>query len=189
MKDFLKDIIKDSLKQWIPTVLSSVVALIGSRITSGSWLKWFEFPLVWFMVAFVFCLSLIFRRYKVVKSHGKTERASGSIPPHGWEELTRIDYDNVTWVILRDGRGLDARRISPKNDPRPSEIRAKTPPVCPNCATELKETRRVWGGFKWHCINCKFKKRSKVGFCEVREDAELIARRRVEEGGGFSSNG
>lgn len=189
MKDFLKDIIKDSLKQWIPTALPLIVASIGSWITSGSLFKWVELPWVWFALALVFCSILFFKRYKVVKSYGETEFASGSIPPYGWEELKRISHDNVIWVVLRDGRSRDANRLFPRNDPRPSQICIKTPAVCPNCTTELKETRRFWGGFTWHCINGDFKKHSKVSFYKASKDVELLARRKIESSTGFSSDG
>jgi hypothetical protein len=102
--------IKDSLKQLIIAALLPSATAIGSKIVSGSWLKWFESPWVQFALALV-VFFLIFKMRKVVKSYGKMELASGSIPPYGWEELTRIDYANVRWVILRDGRGPDARRI------------------------------------------------------------------------------
>jgi hypothetical protein len=131
-----------------------------------------------------FCLTLMFKRREVI------EPAGGSIPPNGWEELKeRIPHDDVIWVIRRDGRGRDANRLFPKNDPRPSQICIKTPAVCPNCATELKETRRFWGGFTWHCINGDFKKQSKVSFCKASKDVELLARRKIESSTGFSSDG
>ncbi|GEM_PF-2761321 len=180
--------IKDSLKQLIIAALLPSATAIGSKFASGSWLKWFESPWVRFVLALV-VFFLIFKMRKVVKSYGKTELASGSIPPDGWEELKRISHDNVIWVVLRDGRGRDANRLFPRNDPRPREICIKTPAVCPNCETELKETRRFWGGFTWHCIKCEFKKHSKASFYEASKNVERLARREIESSTGFSSDG
>lgn len=188
MKDFLKDIIKDVLK----TLIIPALAPIGSKIATGSWLKWFEYLSLWVwfaILALVFFLIFILQRYKVVRSYGKTEFASGSIPSNGLEELKeRIPHDDVIWVVRRDGRGRDANRLFPRNDPRPSQICIKTPAVCPNCATELKETH-VWSGFTWHCINGDFKKHSKVSFYKASKDVELLARRKIEGSTGFSSDG
>ncbi len=192
MEDFRKDII-DVLKRLIFVTLAPPAVAIGSKLATGSWLKWFEFLPLWvwfFLVTLVFCSILIFKRYKVVGSYGKTELASGSIPPHGWERLPRthwIHYDGVVWPVLRDGRGRDANRLFRRND-RPREICIKPQPACPHCETELKETQRFWGGFTWHCIGCEFKKHSKVKFDEASEKVKLLARRN-ESTTGLSSDG
>ena len=190
MKDFLKDTIKDSLKQLIITALSPVAVAIGSKIATGSWLEWFEFlPLwVWFIIlSLVFCLPIAYKRHKSVKSYGTSEAWSISAPPYGWEELTQIPYHDVVWVAQRDRRGPDARRMFPRNDPRPSEIRIATPARCPKCETELKEKPLILGGFLWYCIKCNFKKRSKESFHDTSKNVELLARREVEETTGFSA--
>jgi len=127
----------------------------------------------------------VFSRHKEVKSHGKLKACSISEPPYGWEELTRMLYKDVKWVVQRDGRGPDARRLIPRNDPRPSMIHIEKPARCPNCETELKEDRRLLRGFIWHCINCGFKKRSKVNFQEASKNVELLLRREIEKGSGF----
>ena len=190
MKDFIKDTIKDSFKQLIIAALTPVAVAIGSKIATGRWLEWFEFlPLwVWFVIlALFFFLPIIYKRHKVVKSYGKPEAWSISIPPYGWVELKRIPYDDVVWVVQRDGPGPDARRMFPRNDPRPSEIRIATPARCPNCETELKEKHRFFGGFLRYCIKCGFKKRSKGSFYDTSKNVELLARREIERTTGFSS--
>lgn len=188
MKGVLKDIKEILNHPLIIAALTPLAATIGSKIATGSWLIWFEFlPLwVWFSIAVpIACLILIFKRDKGTKLCGV------AVPRYGWEEYTRIDYDGVRWVILRDGRGPDAKRVFPRNNPRPSQIRIEIPPRCPNqnCDTGLRETEHSWGGFTWNCINCEFKKRSKASFCEASKDVELLARRRVAEDGGFNLGG
>lgn len=190
MKDFLKDTFKDSLKQLIITALSPVAVAIGSKIATGSWFEWFEFLPLWvwfFILALIFCLPILYKRYKVVKVYGTSKAWSISVPPYGWDELTRIPYDDVVWVVQRDGRGPDARRLFPRNDPRPSEIRIATPARCPKCVTELKEKRRFFGGFLRYCIKCGFKKRSQESFYDTSKNVELLARREIEKTTGFSS--
>jgi hypothetical protein len=190
MKDFLKDTIKDSLKQLIITALSPAAVAIGSKIATGSWLEWFEFLPLWFwflILALVFCLPIVYKRHKVIKSYDTSQAWSTSVPPYEWEELTRIPYDDVVWVVQRDGRGPDARRMFPRNDPRPSEIRIATPARCAKCETELKEKRRFLGGFLRYCIKCSFKKRCRESFYDTSKSVELLARREIGKTTGFSS--
>ena len=130
----------------------------------------------------------VFSRYKEVKRHGKLMACSISEPPYGWEELTRMLYGDVKWVVQRDGRGPDAGRLIPRSDPRPSVIHVATPARCPNCETELKEDNHFLRGFTWHCIGCGFKKRSKANFYETSKNVELLARREIEKGSGFRPN-
>jgi ribosomal protein L37AE/L43A len=127
----------------------------------------------------------VLSRYKEVKSHGKLKACSISEPPYGWEELTRMLYNDVKWVVQRDGRGPDARRLIPRSDPRPSMIHIEIPARCPNCGTELKEDRRFLRGFTWHCISCGFKKHSKANLYEASKNVEFLARREIEKGSGF----
>ena len=189
MKDFIKDTIKDSFKQLIIATFTPVAVAIGSKIATGSWLEWFKSLPLWVLVIILvlgFFLAVIYKRHKVVKSYDKSKASSISIPPYGWVEFKRIPYDDVVWIVQRDGLGPDSRRIFPRNDPRPSQIRIDIPARCPKCETELKEIRRILGGYIRSCIRCGFKKRSKVSFYETSKDVERLARNDVEKTTGFS---
>ncbi len=193
LKDSIKDIIKDKLKVLISIFLPQIFNVAGLLLPMGGFSAWLQSLPSWSWLTFSalillgFTVVAIYKRTQTMLGHCNPIAASVSVPPYGWEELTRIPYDDVVWVVQRDGRGADARRLFPRNDPRPSEIRIATPARCPKCETELKEKPRFLGGFLRCCIKCGFKKRSKESFDDTSRNVELLARREIEKTTGFSS--
>ncbi|OGW04505.1 MAG: hypothetical protein A2889_01250 [Nitrospinae bacterium RIFCSPLOWO2_01_FULL_39_10] len=193
VKDSIKDFIKDRIKVLL-TLLPQVFNLAGLLIPlndSTSWLHSLP-PLYWFIFSVIIFSSFItVATIKSINSSHEQSRiapASLSSPPYGWEELTRSHYENVVWIVQRDSRGPDARRVFPRKDPRPSQIRIGIPARCPKCGTELKEKHLFLGGFLRYCIKCDFKIKSKFSFHETSKDVEILARNEVEKTTGFSSD-
>jgi hypothetical protein len=193
LKDSIKDVIKDKLKVLISIFLPQIFNLAGLVFPMGGFSAWLQsLPAWWWLIfsaliLFGFTVVAIYKRIQTMLGHSNPSAASVSVPPYGWEELTRIPYDDVIWIVQRDGRGPDARRLIPRNDPRPSEIQIATPARCAKCETELKEKRRFLGGFLRYCLKCGFKKRSEESFYDTSKNVELSARREIEKTTGFSS--
>ena len=59
-------------------------------------------------------------------------------------------------------------------------IEVEIPPRCPQCKTELEETKKFWGGYKWGCVNCGFTKKNSESWYIERDRVEKIAKRKFE---------
>jgi hypothetical protein len=168
LKDSIKDVIKDKLKVLISIFLPQIFNLAGLVFPMGGFSAWLQSLPAWWWLIFS---ALILFGFTVVAIYKRI----------------RIPYNDVIWIVQRDGRGPDARRLIPRNDPRPSEIQIATPARCAKWETELKEKRRFLGGFLRYCIKCGFKKRSEESFYDTSKNVELLARREIEKTTGFSS--
>ena len=82
-------------------LLTPIVTSIGSKASTGDWLKWFATApaLVWVILAIIFTLWIIaiaVRRH--IKQLRKENRMAVSLrfaPSGGWETIDTIDYAGV----------------------------------------------------------------------------------------------
>ena len=65
-------------------------------------------------------------------------------------------------------------------DLTPIRIRVSLTPRCPECETELEESKNFWGGYKWNCVKCNWNKRSKDNFSTIYKQVERIVQREME---------
>jgi len=147
-------------------------------------LRWFEqIPASWGIVSgFVmlawFVVILICRRINCLRE--PYARTGVFFPPtFGWISLGELPYRGVVWRIRVDAPGSSG--ASDPNEIDLSTIEAEVPPKCPECQTEIEESRSFWGGYLWRCVNCRFKKRNRDSYFRTQARVEKIARRRFEE--------
>ena len=97
----------------------------------------------------------------------------------GYEDIGNIDHAGVKWRIIAPLPPPPSLYRGP--DLTPSGIRVRTPPRCPECETQIEESKSFWGGYVWNCPDCDFKKRSKRSYYRVKDNVEKIAQRWVEK--------
>jgi len=90
--------------------------------------------------------------------------------------VIEVDYAKVKWQVGMPFRGAI----------NPSQPRAKIPPRCPKCLTELEQKKSQIRGYVWNCVSCGFKTKNNRSYWDERGSVEKIARRTWEES---SSNG
>ena len=108
-------------------------------------------------------------------SHILPEILISHTPLCGWVSIGELSFVGARWRVLTPAPlpwdEFDPLAISP------SYIEIATPPRCPNCGTEIEESRNFWGKYIWLCVNCKWKvKHSKSYFYESTR-AKKIAKR------------
>ena len=56
------------------------------------------------------------------------------------------------------------------------DVKVTIPPKCPNCRTELEESKCFFRKYCWECVKCGFKKRNKDDFTLESQRVTRIAR-------------
>jgi len=160
----------------IVTIVTSMIFILGSKVTTGKWLEWFKLnsvtPLIFFGVSII--LLFIFRRVKHLKYLDGPFVGVSYGAPYGWIPLGDIKYNKVIWRLRSPKSGLSG------SDYSISRIDVKIPPRCPNCETELEESHSFWGGYIWKCVMCNFKNRNRESYYTEKKRVEKIARRTLE---------
>ena len=163
-------------------LLMPIVVTIGSQWATGDYGIWFaQVPYIG-RVGFVLFIGLwlgvvlIRKRLKGIEPSGiRTFTASR----WGYEDIWNINYGGVKWRAKAPLPSPHSLQRGP--DLTPSRIRIRTRPRCPECETELEESRSFWWGYIWKCVGCGWRKRSKDNFSRVEERVEKIAQRKMEK--------
>jgi len=165
MSRMLDKLFEELIIPLVLAVLTPVAIALGSKIVSGSWTEWIErVPIpAWRAFGTVMFLwiagVLVYKRLKAVRKSEIDYLPSGLIPPYGWAEVDELEHAGVLWTVRAPApepwETFDPVSVSS------SELNIATPPKCPKCRTELEERLRFFGGYKWECIRCGFKKRNK----------------------------
>jgi Zn ribbon nucleic-acid-binding protein len=117
---------------------------------------------------------LVRKRLKTIRESEIDYTPYGWNPLDGWNEVGELEHAGVLWTV----------RASPPDpwetfDPMSvstSKLSIATPPKCPKCRTELEEKLRFFGGYKWECIRCGFKKRNKDDYYRESQRALKLAK-------------
>lgn len=142
-------------------VLTPIAVALGSEIATGNWMEWFGLipntaSIVFGLVIFVWVVIITIRsRLKRLQELDAVPGIFvGSRPPFGWVTIGKFDYAGVVWRV----RAAPARRHESLEPSRISSlsIEVETLPRCPNCKTELEESRSFWGGYVWRCVRLGF---------------------------------
>ena len=177
----LRDLLNNLIFPLLVAFFSPILTAFGSYISTGDFRKWFGYIPKWGWIVFGgfiifwFALILIIRRFKSI--HERPTVGGISIPPWGYADIGKMQYAGVHWIIMAP---RNAPWEVPEIDFTPSRIKIRTPPRCPQCGTELEQTRSFWGGYVWSCVGCGFKKRSRDSYYRVEERVERLAKREVE---------
>ncbi|MBC8276423.1 MAG: hypothetical protein H8E40_15840 [Chloroflexi bacterium] len=164
----------------VVTVLTPMATALGSKIISGSWTEWIErVPIpIWIAFGTVMLLwiagVLVYKRLKAVRESEIDYTSSGWIPPYGWTEVYELEHAGVLWTVLAPAP--EPWEIFDPMSVSSSRLNIATPPKCPKCRTELEEKLRFFGGYKWECIRCGFKKRNKDDYYREERRALKLAR-------------
>ncbi|MBA4377031.1 MAG: hypothetical protein C0401_12790 [Anaerolinea sp.] len=97
-----------------------------------------------------------------------------SYPRGGYHHISTIKYEGVRWNMQSttpDPWGQHRQGILGSGD-----IDVERPPMCPNCPTELLESRTIFGRYRWYCVSCGFVKTSHESYWKVAERADILAR-------------
>jgi len=170
-------------KLFIPLVLAiltPVAAVLGSWIVSGSWTEWIERAPIPAWIAFGtvmllwIAVILVRKRRKAVRESEIDYTPYGWIPPYGWTEVGELEHAGVLWTVRAPApepwKTFDPTSVSS------SELSIATLPKCPKCRTELEEKLRFFGGYRWECICCGFKKRNKDDYDREERRALRLAK-------------
>lgn len=180
-------------KTILPLLLTAFFTSFFNRVFAGSWYSWFmkiylwiinlliETPLYVYIVLFLLLVFLF-----LIISHIKRKKAYTkgpgiiviSTPRYGYKDLGYRDYLKVKWLFQ-----------FPRQDPYDpfmfDNIRSTDPyemsqelnvegPFCPKCQTELRESARFLGGYKWICDKCHFQISQKVNKYSTKEKVKKV---------------
>lgn len=167
------------------SLLTPVAVAVGSKIVTDDWTKWFRLipKPAWVILGLVILLwvviILIRKRLKRLEELNAGPAAIVTFfPRYGWMEVAKLNYAQVVWRVHAP-TPFPWTAFEPSNI-APSSIEVATPPRCPNCETELEESRSFVVGYVWRCVRCGFKKRNRDSYYREAERAEKIARREWE---------
>jgi len=91
--------------------------------------------------------------------------------------VTRLKAHGVMWQVVRWESIWDSASFT--SEARRSPTIVEVPPRCPQCDTELSQTYRFWGRWRWYCPNCDFSTIARTTFDGAKGDVGKIARARV----------
>jgi len=182
------------IARWfLDNILAPVVVLVlwalvafGSEMITGDWTEWFRLmpKPVWLVLVLVIIawvvIIVVRKRLKRLKE-SDAGPIIGVLPRHlyGWISLPEHDYAGVKWKVWLPSPGpFSSRKVS---DVSPSSIEVAIPPRCPDCETELEQSRSFWGGYVWRCVACGFKRKNPDSYYREAERVEKIARRAWEK--------
>lgn len=178
LEDFLNRLIYPLLVGF----LMPLVTILGSHFATGDYSNWINhipfYVKVGFIVVIVLWLGIILirKRLKAIEPSGV---GAFSVSRYGYEEMGNIDYYGVKWRVIAPLPHPSSLHRGP--DLTPTRIRIRTNPRCPDCETELEESKSFWGGYVWNCPGCNFKKKNKRSYYRVGDSVEKIAQRWVEK--------
>jgi hypothetical protein len=178
----IKKVIQFFLDKIIPpllvALLSPIVVGITSQIITGDWTRCFSTKLLIIWGASIIALIIAFAIYKRIKHL----REENSVPRSyvittstwGWIDIGSYNYADVVWKIrIPAPSPLKNFRLS---EISPYDITVDVPPRCPNCGTEIEQSRRFWGGYIWKCPRGDFKKINRDSYSRESERVEKLVR-------------
>ena len=160
--------------KFILKIMTAIIlpsATLVGGIIAITWYEWFTLiskpydSLIFIPLVLPFVIWIL----KILKKSSSSYHISHSPRP----EMCRILSDGVHWKIA-GSRGSYSKII-------PNTISAQTPPICPECKTELEEKENIIG-WKWNCPNCRFKKQSRTSFYDRVYSITKIAKGMFERG-------
>ena len=168
-------------------VLTPVAVALGSKIVSGSWTEWIErVPIpAWIVFGTAMLLwiagVLVRKRLKAIRESEIDYMPFGWVPRYGYLEVYELEHAGVSWTVRAPARSPYLRAFYPREGSylesfSSSQLDIAIPPKCPKCGTELEEEPRFFGGYKWECIRCGFKKRNKDNFDREERRALKLAK-------------
>jgi hypothetical protein len=179
----MKYVLQTIVRAMLETLGCSLGTAIWSKVQTGDWSALLQ-QTSWTVWA---CIGVAFLVFHLV--HGRLRNMRNALP--GPILLTsnsflprtvvgKVTHAGVVWTIVAPGPLLwhDPQRWTAA----PFTIEAVTPPLCPKCGTEIEETPSFWGGVKWTCIACDFRKRNLAATYLEADRAGKIARREIEKG-------
>jgi hypothetical protein len=158
---------------------------IGTAIFTGGW-TWVanSLPLN-VLVVFVFAIVLfasMFLRYRQLHAKNRFGMVWLQNPSHEWVTLDQLlPYAGVLWTVRQfvpDWQPIGHREDSKTKFVNSFDI--VTPPRCPECQTELEQKHQFFGGYRWECVQCGFKKRNRLSYYREADRALKILRREAE---------
>jgi hypothetical protein len=134
-------------------ILTPVATLLGGKLQSGGWLGWIGVIPLW--VYFVFggavlvwlTATLLFRRMRKLKNANLPALPLFySTSMWGYTRVAELPYKRVLWRILARNppawENMTVRELC-----KTQGVEIETPPICPNCKTELEETETLFGRY------------------------------------------
>ena len=170
-------LIKEILKYLIyPLLVLLVGTLLFSKINTNDWWKYVTeiSTITWLLFVVGVLILIVIIQYLKSKTKVKGYGSYEEIPMRGWTESKQIKVFGVWWMtryptpnasILLTMEGIEL-----------DELDIKLPPLCPECKTELKETRTFWKKYLWSCVNCNFKIKQKESYYELTDDVLKICK-------------
>jgi len=92
-----------------------------------------------------------------------------------------FSYAGVLWTVRRFVPSWEP--IGNRENPKTRFVKSfdiVTPPRCPRCKTELEQKQGFWGGYRWKCVQCGFKKWKRHSYYQEADRALKILRHEAE---------
>jgi ribosomal protein L37AE/L43A len=162
-------------------IFTPIATIAGSKLTTNNWTQFIEKIPSWIIYTFFvviiiwFVIILIRKRLKVIEEDNYPILPFISRTPiYGYENIGQLKYARVKWNILHP-----ANPTWVSTNINPNDIEVDTPPICPDCNTEIKEMKNFWGKYVWSCVKCGFKTKSKLSYWIIEEDIKKIAKSEI----------
>jgi len=170
----------------LPSIGNVIFSIIGSKILTGNWLELFnraisgDWRVIISLIILFGLISYIIKKLRETKIYGAPVVA-GTTAPLGYTEIGTINYADVLWRIKAPIPSPIPSFLG-SSQPSVSDVIAVSPPLCPDCKTELEQSRRcILPGYTWRCVKCGFTKNNRDSFDQERDRAERIAKSEIEK--------
>ena len=153
---------------WRETVINSIISSISNSIFG---------KITNFIIS---CIKKLIKKLREPQIYGAPV-VGKRIPLFGYTKIGTIKYAGVKWQIKAPVPSPTLPFLDP-SQPSLSSIEVGLPPLCPNCQTELEESkRRILPGYTWRCVNCGFTKNNRNSFYQEKDRVKRIARSEIEK--------
>ena len=183
MKAVVKWLLENIFLPILLIVLTPIITGIASKVSTDNWFKLFATTpvLVWVILAIIFIPWIVFaihHRIKHLQKENWSPRPLRFEPSGGWETIYKVEHAGVVWNVRVP---VQASTFKRREVPTLNALDIEIPPRCPDCGTELEETKSFWGWYVWKCVNCGFRKRNRDNCFKEERRVIKLARKRFEE--------